>query len=446
VQPDLLRKEAFGAFYYKRSTAKFHALPVTHAILLEAATRKSAVDLYAQDPQGWGISAPSFLELMVRWKKRGFIDDNYRCRARVVDATPDAHHLISPLVTNIQLTQACNLKCGHCFVDVDAKSHPDELSTDQFRSLFGELSAIGAPIVILAGGEPMLRKDFWELVESVGEHELDAALCTNATLITDKNAARLVASPLRWYSISLDGADAEMHDSLRGKGRFRLALRGIKALLDAGANDVKIRVTVTAHNAPFLLDFAKIAKELGVHSVVMKPFRYTAEFFGDVQQDLYIDRQTYFQSTKNALENWPEDAPPLSVDDGMPEGPPAWTDVIPDFGCVGGTTHASVIYDGRVVACDAVHDPDDWTLHQHSFKECWDRAPTIQSWRRLEGNESCLSTCENSKKCRGGCRARSLGAGLPMDAPDPWAYCSAEEKKSPRGLIRLVRSSSTAIP
>src|SRR6185295_16974053 len=116
--------------------------------------------------------------------------------------------LRGPLVTNFQLTQACNLRCEHCFVDVTAKPNPAELSTAQVFSVFAELATAGSPIVILAGGEPMLRRDFWEIAEGIGDFGIDAALCTNATLITPKNAARLARSGIRWYSISLDGPRA----------------------------------------------------------------------------------------------------------------------------------------------------------------------------------------------------------------------------------------------
>jgi radical SAM protein with 4Fe4S-binding SPASM domain len=425
--PDLLRLEAFGALYYVRATAEFLSVPPRSARLLAAATQRSVMELYVENPARWGIELTDLIREVVVWRQAGMLDENDRCPAVVVrGARRDEsgnQALLGPMVTNVQLTRACNLKCGHCFVDIWSKRDPNELSLEQIDSLFGELASVGAPIVILAGGEPMLRPDFWEIADKVGEHGLDAALCTNATLIRDSNAARLVASPIRWYSISLDGPDAATHDELRGEGRFDHAVRGIRALMAAGADDVKIRVTVTGRNQHTLARFADVARELGVHKVVMKPFRHTAEGFGYEPNELYISRREYEAATRAAQDAWPDDAPPLDIDDGLPSGPPAWTKVIPTFGCVGGTTHASVIYDGRVVACDAVHDPDDWTLHHKSFLECWRGAPTVTQWRQLDGNSDCTSDCDNSKVCRGGCRARALGLGGTMDDPDPWSHC-----------------------
>jgi radical SAM protein with 4Fe4S-binding SPASM domain len=421
--PDLLRMERFGGLYYKRKTAEFFSVPERGARILKAATRRNIMDLMVREPERWGFSLEEFVMEAAQWRRMGILDEADRCPAQVVNGNRSHGGLMGPMVTNVQLTRACNLTCGHCFVDVWRKRDPNELSTQQFDLLFAELARVGAPIVILAGGEPMLRPDFWEIAESAGKHGLDAALCTNATLIRDQNAARLVASPIRWYSISLDGPDAETHDDLRGEGRFEHALRGIRALLKAGAKEVKIRVTATAKNAHTLPAFAKVARDLGVHKVVVKPFRHTADSHGAPPDELYISRRAYVAATQTALDSWPKDAPALEVDDGLPQGPPAWTGVIPTFGCVGGTTHASVIYDGRVVACDAVHDPQDWTLHDHTFLECWRQSPTVTSWRHMDGNRDCVSDCEKSQTCRGGCRARALGLGGSIDDPDPWSHC-----------------------
>lgn len=431
--PDLLRKEHFGALYYRRESAEFFTLPPNGARLLEAATRDSVMDLYARSPDAWGLSLGEFLKTVLIWRQQGFLDEDNRCTARIIDDDRSHGALIGPMVVNLQLTRACNLKCGHCFVDIWSKPDPNELSLAQFDQLFGELSAMGTGIVILAGGEPMLRRDFMDIVSLVGTHGLDAALCTNATLINPTNAVELLQSPLRWFSISLDGPDAATHDQLRGKGRFAHAVRGMRALVEArraGAGDaskaIKMRVTVTGENLNTLVRFADCARDIGVDRVVMKPFRHTAEDMGHAPNALYVTRTAYNRATRDCLDQWPKDAPALEIDDGMPTGPATWTGVIPRFGCVGGTTHASVIYDGRVVACDAVHDAEDWTLHNHSFRDAWRKAPTVVSWRDLDGNESCNSTCQNGPVCKGGCRARAIGLGGSIDDPDPWSYCSDE--------------------
>ena len=362
-------------------------------------------------------------------RDRGLLDADWRLNARVVSgAVPGS--LSAPLVTNLQLTRACNLRCEHCFVDVEARPHPGELSLEQLERLFGELQAAGSPLILFAGGEPMMRRDFWPIVEASQRADLDVALCTNATFITDSNAARLASSGIRWFSVSLDGADAETHDKVRGKGSFERAVRGVRALMRAGAPGVKLRVTVSQVNATRLLDFAPLAEELGVPEVVFKPFRHTTGGEALTSLHLYLSHAEYEQAVEAVRQGWPESAPRVLCDDGMPESLPAWTKVTPEFGCVGGTTHASVLYDGRVVACDAVQDPRDWTLHRRGFLESWLGAPTVASWRRLKDSGDC-SACSNFTRCGGGCRARALASGGTMADPDPWAYCE-DKRDDPR--------------
>ena len=431
--PDLFRKESFGALYYRRSDARFFALPPEEAALLAASTTLSAMEVREREPERFALDDNALIKAALFWKREGLVDDDFRLHATIIDDDRSHGALLGPMVTNIQLTRACNLSCGHCFVDIWKQRDPDELSLEQIDALFADLARMGAPIVILAGGEPMLRPDFFEIVEAGGAHGLDLALCTNATLIDENKARRLVEGPMRWFSVSLDGPDAETHDALRGPGRFDHALRGVRHLVEAGADTVKLRATVTGENAHTLPGFAQVAMDTGAHRVVVKPYRHTATHRGTETNALYLSRGAYRRATDACAAGWPADAPPLEVDDGMPEGPPDWTKVIPRFGCVGGTTHASVLYDGRVVACDAVQDEGDWTLHTHSFRDAWRRAPTIASWRDLEGNESCRTSCDNGPVCKGGCRARALGMGGSLDDPDPWSYCADEDAPGPRG-------------
>ncbi|MBI4815874.1 MAG: radical SAM protein [Deltaproteobacteria bacterium] len=430
----MLRLERFGAFHYRRDSVRFTPLSPKEARLLadSATSGRSVPEVETLEPGLW--SDAELMSAMISWRDAGIVDQGFVCRARVVDAERSHGGLIGPMVTHFQLTQQCNLRCKHCFVDIMARPGPNELTTPELLDVFADLRRLGSPLVVFAGGEPMLRPDFFELVGRLEEFELDAWLCTNATLI-DRTAARALAdSALRGLSISLDGPDAETHELLRGRGQFKRALAGIREIVEAGHPDVKLRVTVNPHNVDRLVEFADVARELGVHKVVFKPFRRTGLA---TDPRLLVSRARYYAAIERASKLWPSDAPPGEFDDGMPSRPPEWTRIIPRFGCVGGTTLATVVYDGRVVACDALLSKDDWTVRSHGFAECWRRSPAVASWRSLEAGAEC-GECDNFTECGGACRARAVGAGGTMSDPDPWAECSEDEVRVRRRTLAVV--------
>ncbi len=435
-KPDLFRIEPFGGLYYRRRDSSFHAFTPAQTTLFREALNGSLVDAFPRLERALNVDMKTFAETLTFWQNQGFLDGGFRAHAHLRENPPGDHAASAPLITHLELTQACNLRCTHCFVAVMAKRSPHELDLPPLDRLFEDLNQLGAPSLVMAGGEPMIRPDFLEVLEGVHRHQLDARLCTNATLVTNDNARDLVDAQVRCFSVSLDGADAKTHEHLRGEKRFGHAVRGIERLLSAGADNVHIRVTMTPHNIDRLLDFAPLAKSRGVHNVVFKPFRQSGEAGG--ANDHHIDRAVVVEKARATERDWPSDAPSAEFYDGMPTKAPDWTGLIPAFGCVGGTTSATITFDGHVTGCGPTKSPDDWTLHDRRFAEAWRSAPTMRTWRVLEGNDGC-SSCGRFTECGGGCRVRALGKGRTMNDPDPWAYCADDAPEtSPKASSRLV--------
>ncbi|MEW5738193.1 MAG: radical SAM protein [Myxococcota bacterium] len=417
---DFLRLEHFGALYYSRRAAEFTALTPPEAELLLDARWSSLPEAWARQSDG-RLSEEKLLATAARWRELGLLDDDLRCRARLVPRRWNQPILTGPLTTHLQLTHACNLTCSHCYVEVTKRPPPGELSLAQLDGLFAELEALASPRVVLAGGEPLLRADVWEILEALRAHRLDGWLCTNATFLKPQDAARLAGAGLRGVQVSLDGPSAEVHDAVRGAGRFEQALRGLRALLDAGVPGVEVRVTVNALNAAHLEAFGALALELGLPKTTFKPFRLTGASSG--QQRLVVELPAYRRAVERAIASWPEGAGAVAASDGLTTRTPKWMNVIPPFGCVGGTVTATVTAQGAVVGCGSVLTKDDWKLGAHSFAECWAGAPNLASWRTLEGNDACRA-CANFRTCGGGCRARAVAVGRSMNEPDPWSHCN----------------------
>jgi radical SAM protein with 4Fe4S-binding SPASM domain len=421
---DILRREHWGGFYYRRSDCGLTIIPDYLFELLARARERNILEMYAEHPRAFGRSDEEFATEVAEWKELGLIGDDFRCHASLVEGDLSHGGVSAPNVTHFAITQACNLRCKHCYIETMARRAPEEITVEELDRTFGQLEAMGSPVVVLAGGEPMCRDDLPEILASLTDHQLDAFLCTNGSLIRESNVEQLVA-PIRSFSVSLDGPDAESHEALRGTGQFKRALRGIRLLVEAGAADVAIRVTVTPHNADRLLAFADLAAELGVARVSFKPFGATAEASG--VDELVIGQQEYYAAIDGIADRWPDNGCTPHFGDGMPTRPPAWTRMMPPFSCVGGNTSVTVTHDARVVACACVLTPEDWSLREHSFAESWRHSPSIVRWRSLESDGECAA-CPALEACGGGCRARALGAGLSISHADPWAVCSVDSE------------------
>ena len=135
--------------------------------------------------------------------------------------------------------------------------------------LFTSMSEWCAPLLVMSGGEPLVRKDIMELIAHAGERGLSVALATNGTLVNDRIALALRRAGVRRVSVSLDGACAATHDRVRGlTGCFDLALRGLKALRSAGVS-TQINKTVCRRNMSERDSLFLLAEREGVQAIHM---------------------------------------------------------------------------------------------------------------------------------------------------------------------------------
>jgi MoaA/NifB/PqqE/SkfB family radical SAM enzyme len=169
-----------------------------------------------------------------------------------------------PRIVFWETTALCNLECSHCRrTDVPGSAPPDELSTAEAKRVIDEMAGWGRSLLILSGGEPLLRPDIFPLARHAAERGLIVALASNATLIDGSVSREIAECGIQRVSVSLDGADPATHDVFRRQpGAFASAMGGIEALRDAGV-PVQINVTVARHNVGQMDEMAKLAKRLG---------------------------------------------------------------------------------------------------------------------------------------------------------------------------------------
>jgi len=139
-----------------------------------------------------------------------------------------------PFMVSYSITTKCNLKCKHCYSESVDQAAPDELSTEEAFCLVDDLSTWGIGLLIIDGGEPMCRDDMLDVVKYASSKGIRTTIGSNGTLIDDKMAKKMLDAGVMSVAISVDGVDAQTHDSFRGiSGAFEQALKGVEACKDA---------------------------------------------------------------------------------------------------------------------------------------------------------------------------------------------------------------------
>lgn len=185
-----------------------------------------------------------------------------------------------------ELTARCNLSCRHCRAEALDHFAKGELSTGEILQVARDIREAGDPIVILTGGEPLVREDIYEIARHCSGLFTRVAMATNGTLVDDVIAKKIFDCGVQRVSVSLDGATASTHDAFRGlPGSFEATLRGFDAMRRAGLS-VQVNVTVSRCNVTEMEDILNLALTRGAdafHVFVLVPVGCGAELSEDVR-------------------------------------------------------------------------------------------------------------------------------------------------------------------
>jgi 12,18-didecarboxysiroheme deacetylase len=183
------------------------------------------------------------------------------------------------------ITQRCNLKCVHCYAHAGNQAGDDELTTAEGKALIDDLAGFGVPVLLLSGGEPLVREDLPELAAYAVERGMRAVISTNGTLITPKTAEILKSIGLSYVGISLDGMEA-INDRFRGvSGAFNRALEGIRNCQSAGIK-VGLRFTINRANVEEIPNIFSLMEEMEIPRVCFYHLVYAGRGSTLVNEDL----------------------------------------------------------------------------------------------------------------------------------------------------------------
>jgi len=162
------------------------------------------------------------------------------------------------------LTSRCNLSCSQCYINAGDQQQINELSSSGARQLVDEAAACRTPLLMFSGGEPLVRPDFWDILTYARSRGLRVAVSSNGILITKDVAQRLKDNQVGYVGISLDGARASTHDTVRGlKGSFEGSIKGLKNCVESGVK-CGVRITAIKDNFKEIPELLDLTQSLGV--------------------------------------------------------------------------------------------------------------------------------------------------------------------------------------
>jgi mycofactocin radical SAM maturase len=325
-----------------------------------------------------------------------------------------ARGLGSPICLTWELTYACNLACAHCLSSSGAR-RDGELTTAEARRLVDEWAQMKVFYVNIGGGEPMIRRDFFAIVEHTLDARIGVNFSTNGTLIDRAAARRLAALTYLDLQVSLDGATPEVNDSLRGPGAHAAALQAMDHLAEAGISGFKVSVVATRENIRQLDAFQALADRYG--AVLRLTRLRPSGRGGGVWERL---RPTPEQQVE--LYRWLQAHPSVLTGDSLFHlnalGAP-----LPGLSmCGAGRIVCLVDPVGDVYACPFLIDPGFHAGSVRSpggFAAVWREAPLFLGLRQDRPLAGACAACAFAATCGGGCPAAKHLTGLPLDGPDP---------------------------
>jgi radical SAM protein with 4Fe4S-binding SPASM domain len=333
-----------------------------------------------------------------------------RCEFRIRIAptlTPSASEKYVPLVVSWNVTLKCNLKCAHCYINAGEKKLSDELSTDAAKMLIHQIAEVSRPLLILSGGEPLLRDDIYEIIRYGAERGLRMGMGSNGMLIDDEVTRRLQKAGMETVAISLDSSIPERHDRFRGvKGCWEHAINAIKSLKKSSIQ-VQVNCTVTKQNYDEVDDIMSLAEALGVenfHLFFLVPIGRGTDI-EDITPRMYEDMitSTLAKITQYKLNVKPSCAPQfMRIAKEQRVDMSRWV-----RGCMAGLYYCRIYPNGEVTPCPYM-PLKLGNVRERSFRDIWSNSEVFKALRDFDKLKGKCGLCKYRDVC-GGCRARAYG-------------------------------------
>lgn len=370
------------------------------------------------------------LEFIEQCLQLKWISSNQQSQKVEFRSVSTSHHLKR---VQFEILLKCNLSCAHCYCSSSPFAFSG-MSTEVIKNFIDQMSAMGVIYFDITGGEPLLRKDIFEIIEYAQEKGLIVSLFTNSTLLTDERVDKLKKLQISSIQTSLDAFSEEIHDDFRNqKGSFRKAVSGIQRLVTA-----KIPVSVTVvvnkknkHEIHKLVHFLKNDLKVPFRLDRMIPSGRALS-----HDDISLSNAEFYKVLKEIF----------------PFGKPLVTKVC-DFSnanlnkqhiepsCGVGASYIFVKANGDVCLCPTMTESESKSfkisnIQKESLDEIWQNHPVFQKYRGIQCEN--INVCPAASSCKGGCRSNAYLLHDYVDSPDEF-YCNLYKNDSKNYIPYLER-------
>ncbi|BBE31808.1 radical SAM/SPASM domain-containing protein [Tepiditoga spiralis] len=334
----------------------------------------------------------------------------------------------SPLFVCWDATYKCNLNCLHCCFGSNNKKN-NELTTLEAKKMFDELSDLKVISFQFAGGEPMIRKDFFELAEYICKKNIITTVATNGLYIDKITSKKMKNIGIQGIQISLDGVNEKNHEYIRGKNTFSRTIEAIKHLVRVKI-PVSVATLVYKKNIEDIYKLINFLNSIGVKNMRLQFLLPQGNAINNLKE-LFISPNKIKEIIEKLYNH------PLVVQNKFNLILPCFVPSIIGTkqiktnkslfltnNCGAGTCNVNINPFGDVTACGILTD-EKWicgNIRENTLKNIWSKSDGFSIWRKdIKLNGKC-NYCDLLDDCKGGCRASAYLSTGDINASDPLCW------------------------
>ena len=331
-------------------------------------------------------------------------------------------YLPVPISVNWNLTNLCNFECQHCY-SKEIREKLEEMTNEEVTETIRKLKKDGVQFITFGGGESLLRKDIWNILEECNRNGIEFRIITNGYALDDNTCEKLKKFNIMELLISLDGPCAKIHDNFRNKkGSFDKVISSIK-LAQKYQIEIMVLTNINSYNKMLISEFCDLIEQLGIKKWRVNEIKELGN--GDKNSEKLLISPSELKKCHEQIYEFEKRGTCSILYDSVfaiYDSSSGYEKMLP--GCHCGRMSLCIRANGDVLPC-VYYNKILGNVKKQSLLEIWEKSEELQLIRDKKAYGKC-QTCKDFLNCRGGCFARTYLHYGDINHPDP--LCWRNEK------------------